>query len=40
MLSGLLNSQAAELCAHYRDRLEITVVGERDDWVCLRGTLS
>ncbi|MEQ9465342.1 MAG: 50S ribosomal protein L11 methyltransferase [Haliea sp.] len=40
MLSGLLNSQAAELCAHYRDRLEIAVVGEREDWVCLRGRLA
>jgi len=39
MLSGLLNSQAAELCAHYRDRLELVVVSERGDWVCLRGTL-
>ena len=40
MLSGLLNTQAAELCAHYSDRLELTVVGEREDWVCLRGTLA
>jgi ribosomal protein L11 methyltransferase len=38
MLSGLLNTQAAELCAHYSDRLQLTVVGEREDWVCLRGT--
>lgn len=40
MLSGLLNTQAAELCAHYSDRLQLTVVGEREDWVCLRGTLA
>lgn len=40
MLSGLLNTQAADLCAHYSDRLELTVVGEREDWVCLRGTLA
>ncbi|MDO8863872.1 50S ribosomal protein L11 methyltransferase [Haliea sp. E1-2-M8] len=40
MLSGLLNTQAAELCAHYSDRLELAVVGEREDWVCLRGTLA
>lgn len=40
MLSGLLNTQAAELSSHYRDRIELTVVGEREDWVCLRGTLS
>ena len=40
MLSGLLNTQAAELCAHYSDRLELTVVGECEDWVCLRGTLA
>jgi ribosomal protein L11 methyltransferase len=40
MLSGLLNTQAEELRAHYRDRLQLTVVGEREDWVCLRGTLA
>lgn len=40
MLSGLLNTQVAELCAHYSGRLELTVVGEREDWVCLRGTLA
>ncbi|MEQ9393738.1 50S ribosomal protein L11 methyltransferase [Haliea sp.] len=40
LLSGLLNTQAAELTAHYRDRIELRVVGEREDWVCLRGTLS
>ncbi len=40
MLSGLLNTQAAELCMHYSDRLELAVVGEREDWVCLRGTLT
>ncbi|MFU8765245.1 MAG: 50S ribosomal protein L11 methyltransferase [Haliea sp.] len=40
MLSGLLNTQAAELCAHYSDRLQLTVVGEREDWVCLRGILA
>lgn len=40
LLSGLLNTQAAELSSHYRDRIELSVVGEREDWVCLRGTLS
>ena len=40
MLSGLLNTQAAELCAHYSERLQLTVVGECEDWVCLRGTLA
>jgi ribosomal protein L11 methyltransferase len=39
LLSGLLHNQAAELCAHYSERMEIRVVGEKDDWVCLRGTL-
>ena len=39
LLSGLLNTQAAELRAHYQMQLELDVVGELDDWVCLRGTL-
>lgn len=39
MLSGLLASQAPPLCAHYADRLALTVASEKEDWVCLRGTL-
>jgi ribosomal protein L11 methyltransferase len=39
LLSGLLHSQAPALCQHYADRLILEVVGEKDDWVCLRGTL-
>lgn len=39
LLSGLLQNQAEALCSHYGDRLPITVVSEKDGWVCLRGTL-
>ncbi|MFT4519579.1 MAG: ribosomal protein L11 methyltransferase [Halioglobus sp.] len=39
MLSGLLQSQAAELCEHYADRMTLNIAGEKDGWVCLRGTL-
>jgi ribosomal protein L11 methyltransferase len=39
LLSGLLHSQAPALCQHYADRLILEVAGEKDDWVCLRGTL-
>jgi ribosomal protein L11 methyltransferase len=38
LLSGLLQNQANTLCAHYADRLPLRVVGEKDGWVCLRGT--
>ena len=38
LLSGLLKNQADALCAHYADRLPLRIVGERDGWVCLRGT--
>jgi ribosomal protein L11 methyltransferase len=37
LLSGLLQNQAADLCAHYSEHLQIQVVGEKDGWVCLRG---
>lgn len=40
MLSGLLNSQAEALCAHYADRVALQVASEKDSWVCLRGVLS
>jgi ribosomal protein L11 methyltransferase len=38
LLSGLLDSQADTLCDHYRDRIKLSVSGEKDGWVCLRGT--
>lgn len=40
MLSGLLATQAPEVCAHYQDYLTLQVVGERDGWVCLRGSMA
>jgi ribosomal protein L11 methyltransferase len=40
MLSGLLATQAGALCEHYAGRISLTVAGERDGWVCLRGTLT
>ena len=39
LLSGLLDSQAGALCEHYAGRIGLAVAGERDGWVCLRGTL-
>jgi ribosomal protein L11 methyltransferase len=39
LLSGLLDTQAAGLCAHYAGRIALRVASERDGWVCLRGTL-
>ncbi len=39
LLSGLLDSQAAELRAHYADRIALRVASEKDGWVCLRGEL-
>ncbi len=38
LLSGLLNTQADALCAHYSDRISLHVAGEHEGWVCLRGT--
>jgi len=40
LLSGLLDTQAAQLCAHYSDRIDMRVAGEKEGWVCLRGTLN
>jgi ribosomal protein L11 methyltransferase len=37
LLSGLLQTQAGELCQHYADRIPLQVAGEKDGWVCLRG---
>ncbi len=39
LLSGLLKTQAGELCEHYRRRIRLSVSAEKDGWVCLRGTL-
>jgi ribosomal protein L11 methyltransferase len=39
LLSGLLDSQAPGLCAHYADALQLSVVSEKESWVCLRGNL-
>ena len=39
LLSGLLDSQAPGLCAHYADSLQLEVVSEKEKWVCLRGNL-
>lgn len=38
LLSGLLATQADELCAHYAGEVPLIVAGEHDGWVCLRGT--
>ena len=40
LLSGLLASQADKLCDHYRDRIRLTVAGEKEGWVCLRGNAA
>jgi ribosomal protein L11 methyltransferase len=37
LLSGLLKKQANELCEHYLPRIELTIAGEKDGWVCLLG---
>ena len=37
LLSGLLATQSNALCEHYADRLPLSVVGEQEGWVCLRG---
>jgi ribosomal protein L11 methyltransferase len=39
LLSGLLDSQAPALCAHYADRISLRVASDREGWVCLRGNL-
>ena len=37
ILSGLIESQAQTLCAHYNTAIELSVVGQTDGWICLRG---
>ena len=39
MLSGLLNTQAPGMIEHYAPWLALSVVGEHEGWVCLRGEL-
>ena len=39
LLSGLLQTQAPELCSHYSRHLPLRVASEKDGWVCLRGKL-
>lgn len=40
LLSGLLDTQAQEICAAYAPRIALAVAGEKDGWVCLRGELA
>ena len=40
LLSGLIESQAEALCTHYSDRISLSVAGETEGWICLRGTSS
>ncbi|MAL95302.1 MAG: 50S ribosomal protein L11 methyltransferase [Haliea sp.] len=37
LLSGLLDTQAEALIAHYQPTLQLVVAGEKEGWVCLRG---
>jgi ribosomal protein L11 methyltransferase len=39
LLSGLLEPQAAGVIEHYAHRIPLQTRGEKDGWVCLRGTL-
>ena len=39
LLSGLLDTQALELCRHYDPQISLDIVAEKDSWVCLRGRL-
>ena len=37
LLSGLISSQAQQLCVHYAPRIQLRIASEHDGWVCLRG---
>ncbi len=39
LLSGLLDTQADAMIAHYAPRIALRVAGEHEGWVCLRGAL-
>lgn len=40
ILAGLLESQAEELIAHYAHRLQLRVLDQQAEWVCLGGVLK
>ncbi len=40
MLSGLLDSQAPGMIAHYAAQIPLQVASEHEGWVCLRGELA
>lgn len=40
LLSGLLESQAPEVCDHYAPQISLSVASTREGWACLRGTLG
>lgn len=37
LLSGLLDTQAEALIAHYQPVMQLVIAGEKEGWVCLRG---
>jgi len=37
LLAGLLESQAEALIGHYHEHVELQIVSQQDEWVCLRG---
>lgn len=39
ILAGLLDSQAEALMEHYSPRLHLSVLSQKDEWVCLAGSL-
>jgi len=39
LLSGLIDSQAEVLIAHYSSQIQLSIAGEDDGWICLRGEL-
>ena len=39
MLSGLLDTQAPGMIEHYSPWISLSVAGEHEGWVCLRGSL-
>jgi ribosomal protein L11 methyltransferase len=38
LLSGLIQSQAEDLRTHYSERISLSVAGETEGWICLRGS--
>jgi len=37
LLSGLLETQAAEVCDHYAPHISLSIASSHEGWVCLRG---